>query len=141
MNTPFSLLRLSDLTMGREKAFASEYTPEIQANLLKLCTIVNAFLMDLGVKNRTVVSSGWRPATINNSTQNASKRSNHMKGLAIDIMDDKSQSLACSILARLDLLKLHGLYLEDPKSTIGKHTNWVHLQCVPPASGKHIFKP
>lgn len=140
MSSP-SDLSLKDLTMGRDVSYPKEYTEEVQNNLKKLLAAVNAFLLDLGLTEKPKVSSGWRPAAINSSTPNAAKRSNHMVGLAVDILDDKSQSLAKQVLMRLDLLKKHGLYLEDPQSTVGKYTNWVHLQVKAPASGKQVFKP
>lgn len=136
-----SNLSLADLTMGRDSSYLSEYTLEIATNLQRLCDTINAFLNELGIKNKPKVSSGWRPAAINNSTKNAAKRSSHTVGLAVDILDDKDQNLAKMILIRLDLLKKHGLYLEDPQHTVGKYTNWVHLQLVAPKSGKQVFKP
>jgi hypothetical protein len=50
-----------------------------------------------------------------------------MTGKAIDILDDKPQSLANKILTNPDLLKKYDLWLEDPAHTKGKNTNWVHL--------------
>lgn len=110
----------------RRQQFAAECTPEVLANAKKLLIQVNALLIELGIK-KADVTSGWRPASINSQTQNAAKKSFHMLGLAVDILDDSKQNLANLVASRPDLLKKYNLWLEDPKSTRGKNTNWVHL--------------
>lgn len=110
----------------RRLEFPSEFTPEILANAKKLLAQVNALLKELGIKKGDV-TSGWRPAAINSQTQNAAKKSYHMLGLAVDLLDNKNQDLANLVGSRPDLLKKYNLWLEDPKSTKGKNTNWVHL--------------
>jgi len=112
--------------MGRDKQFPQELTEEITNNLIILLEKVNAILWELKIDKATV-SSGWRPAAINAGVANAAKKSYHMIGKAVDIMDDANQSLAAKILAQPDLLKKYGLWLEDPASTKGQRTNWVHL--------------
>jgi hypothetical protein len=115
-----------DYLMGRDVQFSAELTPEILLNITILLEKVNSILWDLKIDSAKV-SSGWRPAGINSSVPNAAKRSLHMTGKAIDILDDKSQSLANKILTNPDLLKKYDLWLEDPAHTKGKNTNWVHL--------------
>jgi len=112
--------------MGRDQQFPEELTQEITNNLTILLEKVNAILWELKIEKATV-SSGWRPAAINANVANSAKKSHHMTGKAIDIMDDKSQSLAAKILAQPDLLRKYELWLEDPAHTKGKNTNWVHL--------------
>jgi len=62
-----------------------------------------------------------------------------MLGNAIDIIDDKQQSLANKLTP--EILAKYNLYMEDKSATIGKVTNWVHLQTVAPKSKKRIFLP
>lgn len=112
--------------MGRDQQFPQELTEEITNNLIILLEKVNALLWELKI-DKVTVSSGWRPAAINAGVANSAKRSHHMTGKAVDIMDDKAQSLASKILTQPDLLKKYDLWLEDPASTKGKNTNWVHL--------------
>jgi hypothetical protein len=50
-----------------------------------------------------------------------------MQGRAIDLLDNKEQSLAKLVQSRPDLLKKYDLWLENPDFTKGKNTNWVHL--------------
>lgn len=61
-----------------------------------------------------------------------SKNSNHVKGLAIDMM--RTPALEDFVLKNLEILDL---YIEDLAYT----KNWIHISTVPPKSGKRIFKP
>lgn len=134
------IITIEKYLMGRDKLFPTEYTEEIQKNAEYLLQQINAFLVDLGV-DTAEVSSGFRPAAINAATANAAKKSAHQTCEACDIKDDKYQTLANKVLARLDLLEKHGLYLEDPNNTKGKFSNWVHVQTRKTKSGNRVFKP
>lgn len=112
--------------MGRDTQFPQELTEEVKNNIIILLEKVNALLWELKI-SQAKVSSGWRPAAINANVANAAKKSHHMMGRAVDILDDGNQSLAAKILAQPDLLKKYDLWLEDPAHTKGKNTNWVHL--------------
>lgn len=120
------IISLEAYLMGRQKLYPLEYTPELQQNAIKLLKQVNALLNELGIKSAKV-SSGWRPAAINSQTPNAAKRSAHMICLAVDILDDKNQTLAKLVGSRPDLLKKYSLWMEDSNATIGINTNWCHL--------------
>lgn len=127
--------------MGREKTYASELTQEIINNTNELLDKVNALLFELGIKKASV-SSGWRPAAINSQTPNAAKKSLHMIGKAVDILDDSNQTLGKAILTNPNLLTKYGLWMEDLSSTKGKNTNWVHLDIgVRKERALRIFKP
>jgi hypothetical protein len=134
------VITLEKYLMGRADQYPRDYTSDIEKNAKTLIQRVNTFLEELGV-DKAEVSSGWRPPSINASTKGASKKSSHMTGEAVDLKDDKDQTLAKLILQNKDLLVKHDLYLEDPSSTIGQYTNWVHLQTRKTASGNRIFKP
>lgn len=115
-----------------ERAKSSELTEELKENGASLLEKVNALLNDLGIED-VKVSSGFRPSGVNASIANAAKASLHQRCRAIDILDDKEQSLAKAIQKDAEenkensLLKKHGLWLEHPDSTKGKFTNWCHL--------------
>jgi hypothetical protein len=120
------IITLEAYLMGRDKQYPAEFTQELLLNATIFLEKVNALLWNLGIKE-AAVSSGWRPAVVNSGVANAAKRSLHMTCKAIDIKDDKSQSLANKVLTKPELLKSLDLWLEDPAATRGKNTNWVHL--------------
>lgn len=107
--------------MGRDEQYKTELTDQIKENAQILLNKVNQLLTELNI-DIVEVSSGWRPAAINNTIQNASKKSAHMEGKAVDIKDI-DHKLYDLILSRNDLLKKYGLWMEDKEST----KNWVHL--------------
>lgn len=117
--------------MGRE--VAHPLTPELEANLERLLTALNAFRKAYG--KPMVVSSGYRPAAINASVGGA-KASNHVVCLACDFRDTDG-ALAAWCLSRLEVLESCGLWIESPALTAG----WIHLQAVPPRSGARVFRP
>lgn len=135
------LITLEMYLMGREKTYSSELTQEIINNINELLDKVNGLLFELGIKTASV-SSGWRPSAINSGVPNAAKKSLHMTGKAVDILDDKDQSLAKKILTRPELLTNYSLWLEDPSHTKGQNTNWVHLDFgVRKERSLRVFKP
>jgi len=125
----------------RRKEYPDEFTPEILASAKKLLIQVNSLLNDLGIE-KCQVSSGWRPAAVNNKITNAAKKSYHMLGMAVDILDSPKQDLANLIASKPDLLKKYNLWLEDQTSTRGKNTNWAHLDIGTRTDRpSRIFKP
>lgn len=110
-----------------ERETHAELTAEKIENAYRLLTAVNSFLAELCINNVTV-SSGFRPSAANSAAGGA-KLSYHCKALAIDLLDDKNQTLAKKITP--ELLRKHELFMEDERYTIGKITNWVHLQLTP----------
>lgn len=120
--------------MGRNIQFPKEYTAEVSDNLDKLLSMINK--VRKAYNKPMTVSSGWRPAGINSATKGAAKRSNHLLGLAVDIADPDGK-LATWTIQNIALIASFGLFIEDIRYT----KNWVHYQCVPPASGKRVFIP
>lgn len=111
-----------------EREKSKELTQIHLDNAKTLLERVDALFKDLGLDlNKYKVSSGFRPSDVNKALANAAKKSLHQLCKAIDIEDDKSQTLAKLIQSKPELLKKHGLWLESPSHTIGKNTNWVHL--------------
>jgi hypothetical protein len=124
-----------------EREKSPELTPELVSNANRLLKAVNSVLTELEVKFAKV-SSGFRPAAVNAGIGNAAKKSLHMQCLAVDILDDKSQSLGKKLAANPELLRKHGLFLEDLEATKGKNTNWAHLDLGTRADRpSRIFKP
>jgi len=120
-----------EVLMGRDKQYP--LTQEMEQNLQKLLKALNLFRTLYG--KPMMVSSGYRPAAINATVAGAAKKSNHMVCLACDFKDDGSLDKYC--MDNQYILEQCGLYLEHPDATPG----CCHLQCVPPKSGKRVFRP
>lgn len=118
----------------KDRAKSKERTKEVEDNAKELLERVNALLDHLEIK-KIDISSGFRPSEVNATIANAAKKSAHTTGEALDLVDDKDQSL-CKKITK-DLLNQFDLYREDSDYTKG----WCHLQTRKTGSGKRIFKP
>lgn len=135
--------------MGRDAKYASELTPEIRHNAETLVGKVNNLIVSAEIDGvmpgidqvtKTAVASGWRPHFVNDRTLNAAFGSKHLIGRAVDLQDSTDRRLAKWCLRNLDALKTFDLWMERPQWTGGADP-WVHLQSVPPGSGKRCFIP
>lgn len=132
------MITLTDFWAGRDVKYASECSLEIKTNAAETVKRVNK-LLALAEKNGLTcskVSSGWRPKLVNDATANAGKLSNHITGRAADLFDP-SRLLAQWVINNKDNLALCGLWIEDPRWT----PTWLHLQSLPPPSGKLVYIP
>lgn len=112
---------------GYVKVAASELTPEIRLEAQVTVDAANKLLQAFGQER--IVTSGWRPKSVNREVPGAAKFSHHMTGRAIDLADpDGDLDEWCfdhqHILTELEL------YLEHPAATKG----WCHVQTIPPKS-------
>lgn len=118
-------ISLSDLLTSSGKYLdrpnSPECTTEVKDNAVILINKVNQLLEELAI-NSVSVSSGFRTSAANSALANSAKKSNHMIGKAVDIVDHNHE-LANKILARPDLLKKYSLWIEDIAST----PTWCHL--------------
>lgn len=140
-------ISLTDYFMGRRESHPTEMTPEIQANAVRTVDLVNRFLaiarshgvtFELHPRTKSIVSSGWRPPTLNATVPGAAFRSLHMSAQAIDIFDpDGDLDEFCMSPSGMKALEEIGLWLEHPAATKG----WCHLQTRPPRSGRRFFYP
>lgn len=140
-----TMITLEQYWMGRDAKYPAECTPEIRVNAYQIVAKVNTLLAmaevdgvepALSVRGDHV-ASGWRPEAVNDATANAAKNSKHCSGQAVDLADGAGRALARWCLANLDVLEQVGLWMEDPRWT----PSWVHLQLVPPGSGKRVYVP
>lgn len=115
--------------MGRIKV--EDLTDEQVANMNTLIPRVNSFLEKFGKKRK--VTSGYRSPEINKAAGGA-KKSNHMKCAAIDL-EDADAKLYNFARANVSMLEKLGLWCEE------RQGGWLHMQCVPPKSGKRFFLP
>ena len=122
--------------MGRDVTNAVELTEEIRANAEKTVAVVNELLERSNFKSIDRLNSGWRPRTANEALGNASATSKHLTGQAADI-PDSDRALATWCADNLDVLEEIGAWCEDFRWT----PTWVHVQIVPPKSGRRIFIP
>jgi hypothetical protein len=143
------MITLEQFWMGRDAKYPAELSPEILHNAERLVGKVNNLLafaeadgVAPGIDQATgnAVSSGWRPVFVNDRTRNSAAGSKHLDARAVDVQDTRDRALARWCLKNLDVLEQLGLWMEDPQWTGGADP-WVHLQLVPPGSGRRVFVP
>ena len=130
------MITLETYWMGRDVEHAEELTDEIRANAEITVAKANELLARAGRSDIHTVNSGWRPKTVNEATANSATQSRHLTGQAVDL-PDRDRTLASWCGDNLDVLAEVGLWCEDFRWT----KTWVHLQTVPPKSGKRIYVP
>lgn len=118
---------VKELLMGR--ATESELSAELLDNAKELVSRVNALMVDLNYTKTAKLSSGYRQPEANKAA-NGAKNSPHLICKAMDIIDDDKQTLATLVLSKPDLLRKHGLFVENPEYTRGKWSNWLHIDSV-----------
>lgn len=109
-------------------------TPEVQANILDLLQKVNKVRTAYG--KPMIVTSGLRSEDDQKRINPKSMKSKHLTGQAVDIADPKGE-LKKFIKDNEKLMEEIGLWFEDFSAT----PSWVHMQSVPPKSGKRFFLP
>lgn len=132
-----------------ERANSPELTQEVLDNAADLVEKVNHLLSEILWDQDVKISSGFRPSAVNGAVPNAAKRSAHMSGKAMDIEQAKPGHLLGKILRDLQgnggsngILGRNGLMMESLEATVGKNTNWVHLDTVKRAPRPSMeFKP
>lgn len=105
-----------------ERAKSEDLTDEVKVNATSFLAVLNNFLQELTPDVDYSVSSGFRPSSVNSKIPNAAKKSLHMTGLAIDLVDADGE-LDKLIQSKPELLDKYGLWLEHPDKTIG----WCHI--------------
>lgn len=125
-----------ELYLGQhaEDATPGELTDTIRHNAKNLVYIVNILFERMGWP--VALRSGWRPLKTNLATPNSALKSKHMTGEAVDIVDEEGE-VKNYLNDHQQYLRDAGLWMEHPLATKG----WVHLQIVPPKSGKQVFYP
>lgn len=134
------MITLDQYWMGRDKTHAADLTDEIRNNANATVRLVNQALKMFEEETGLVCdecASGWRPLAINDATANAAKNSKHVQALAMDVREVAGRALARWCLRNLNALEKIGLWMEDPRWT----PTWVHLQIVPPGSGRRVYIP
>lgn len=133
------MINLTGYWNDRDSRYRLECTEAIQQNALKTVEAINRILAifeEEMLVSRDVCTSGWRPKSVNDATANAAKTSKHLTAEAGDI-EDADRAFAQWCVKNADVLAECGLWMEDPRWT----PTWVHLQRVPPKSGKRIYIP
>ena len=116
----------------KDREIAHPITTEMAVNMADLLSRVNYLFGRLNL--RASVSSGYRPVEMNNRIKNAAKASTHTVCKGIDLVDPYGK-IGLLLLARQDLLKECGLWLENPRHTVG----WVH--CDTKERINRVFNP
>ena len=130
------MISLHAYWLGRDVTHAEELTDEINRNAQATVERANELLTRAGRNDINTVNSGWRPKAVNDTTSNAGASSRHITAEAVDL-PDADRALADWAVDNLDILKDIGLWMEDPRWT----PTWLHLQIVPPKSGKLVYIP
>ena len=130
------MINLHAFWKGRDVTYAAELTDEIKANAQETVDKANELLEAAGFKSIDTVNSGWRPQGINDATSNAATHSKHLTGQACDL-PDVGGVLRSWAVDNLDILAQIGLWIESPQYT----PTWLHIQTVPPKSGRRVFIP
>lgn len=143
------MITLQDYWMGRDVTHAMVLGTDLRANAARIVESANKVLVlakGAGVRLKespitgTAVASGWRPADVNAKTAGASATSLHITCHAIDIYDHDRELGRWLEQVSDTVLKDLGLWMEHRAYTGGPHP-WVHLQDLPPKSGRRIFIP
>lgn len=120
-----------------ERAKSPELTDEVKKNAQDLIDRVNALLTEIGWTEKIDISSGFRPSGVNSKIANAAKKSAHMTGKALDILQPKGNNKLGLLIRKIQdnqgaggILARHGLMMESLEATVGKFSNWVHLDTV-----------
>lgn len=137
-------ITIEDYWMGRDKSYPDDLTETIRANATDTVSKINLLLFHavkdgvvlISSNKRSLVNSGWRPPAVNSATKKAATKSRHMTGQACDISDPTGK-FGKWCLENLDELEAIGLWMEAKEAT----PSWVHLQTIPPGSGKRVFHP
>lgn len=120
-----------------ERLNSPELTDEVQSNLRLLGSALHLLFTSIDLQTIPKVSSGFRPSNVNAAIPNAAKRSSHMIGKAVDLVDIDG-SIHQLILDHAETLKVYGLWIEDRAST----PVWCHLDMVPRSERPiNMFKP
>jgi len=141
------MISLVDYWMGRDRQFPTAMSPALEKNAALMVELANKLLVIAHSVNivlptnpltGTVVSSGWRPASVNAATPRAAVNSKHMTGQAIDLYDPDGDLDEWLITpAGQKVMADIGLWHEHPSATKG----WAHVQSIPPGSGRRTFYP
>lgn len=114
-----------------------ELTEEVINNAKVLLSRVNKLLNDLKWEDKIKISSGFRPSNINANVKGSAKKSGHMTGNALDILQLKPNNKLGELIrktqnnqGKLGILGINELMMEQLESTIGQNTNWVHLDTI-----------
>ena len=126
--------------MGRDTAFAASMVDPLRNNasttVAKANLLLTAFKAATGDTETRHVTSGWRPPALNSISPGAAPNSKHMAAQAIDIADPNGDFDEWC-LENASVMEGIGLWQEHPSATKG----WIHVQTVPPKSGKRVFYP
>lgn len=123
-------ISISEYLMGRAKL--EDLTPEQVGNCNIIVPRANEFLEAFGSYRE--ITSGYRRAEDNAKVPHPKAKSKHLICAAVDL-EDKDAKLYNFARANEALLDKIGLWCEE------RQGGWLHLQCLPPKSGKRFFIP
>lgn len=129
--TPWDVLTSS--LRYEDRSDHEECTTTVRINAAITAERVSGLLQRLGLDGD--VSSGFRTSAANGSAKGA-KRSAHMSGEAVDLVDPQGV-IKDAVMAHPHVLAEFDLYMENPQHT----PTWCHLQTRSTKSGNRVFLP
>lgn len=138
LNKEVNMISMDEVLKGRAKL--EDLDQETQKNLNELLVRINKLRAAYGKPLK--VNDGYRRPQ--DTPKNGAAKSKHLLGQAIDLDDDDSGTFWFWLMKpeQMKLLKEIGLWLEHGNYTHNKkYGTWVHIQIVPPNSGRRIFVP
>ena len=136
------MITITELLSGQAKSI-QDLPKAHRENLTELCRRMNIIRTAYG--KPMIITSGYRSLKHHleiyaakgiTDQKKIPMMSRHLIGYAADTLD-RHQELQAWCLGNVPLLKSTGIWIEDFSAT----PTWVHMQIVPPASGKRFFKP
>lgn len=118
----------------------AELTDEMRDDAHTLCDRVNLMLNEFGEDRG--LRSGWRPQSVNDATPNAARGSKHITCQAVDVEDNDGLLKEWALqrdkaTGTYPVLEKYELWAEFGEAT----PSWLHVQIIPPGSGKRVYAP
>lgn len=136
------MLTIDDYVRGDYTGMTEQMLRNAMRTVERHNLLLAHYYQDNPAADKLVYSSGRRTPERNANTPGAAPKSKHLTCEAGDLKEHRTRRpFAKWCVNHLDLLDRVGLWMEDPRCTVGKWTSWVHLQTRPPRSGLRVFIP
>lgn len=133
------MISVQDYLRQHGAGHEAELTEDMRLEAQVVVDAANAILAEFGEVR--ALRSGWRPKSVNDATPNAARTSKHITCQAIDIADDDGRLKQFAFQTDEDggypILEKYTVWAEYGAAC----PSWLHIQIVPPGSGKRVFFP
>jgi len=133
------MITVQDYLRQHGAGHEDELTDDMRLEAQVVVNAANAILDGFGEPR--ALRSGWRPKSVNDRTPNAARSSKHIVCKAVDIADDDGRLKQFVFQTDEDggypVLERYKVWAEYGSAT----PTWLHIQIVPPGSGRRVFFP